>query len=192
MDKEDSSNEIGFEEIDPEEEKEFEFPFYWVIPTFMAFCLFFGVLYNYVCSENEIISFKQYLFETNSAFTIDDSEKYDKKINTGSLSSMIDYPQNRLLILYHSDYQEELILKNEWQKLKKGKYFISTGYREINVLKHYLKSTKKEDSMSTGEWILLIIVMLGVAKVAHLITLKTVFKPAKKALKHVEKEWGDS
>lgn len=47
-------------------------------------------------------------------------------------------------------------------------------------------------SLSLGTWVLLIIVMVVVAKVAHKISLKTIFSPTKKAVKHVGKEWEES
>lgn len=57
------------------------------------------------------------------------------------------------------------------------------------------KQIKKENfemPLSTGTWILLIIVMVVVAKVAHKISLKTIFTPTKKTVKHIGKEWKDS
>jgi len=47
-------------------------------------------------------------------------------------------------------------------------------------------------SLSLGTWILLIIVMIIITKIAHKFSLKTIFRPTKRAKKHIEKEWEDS
>ena len=47
-------------------------------------------------------------------------------------------------------------------------------------------------SLTLGTWILLIIAMIIVAKIAHKLSLKTIFRPAKKSVKHVKKEWDES
>lgn len=46
--------------------------------------------------------------------------------------------------------------------------------------------------LSLGTWILFILVMIVVAKIAHKISLKTIFKPTKQVANHVKKEWEDS
>jgi len=47
-------------------------------------------------------------------------------------------------------------------------------------------------SLSLGTWILLIFVMIIVAKIAHRLRLRTIFKPTKRVVRHVEGEWKDS
>jgi len=47
-------------------------------------------------------------------------------------------------------------------------------------------------SLSLGTWIMLIIVMVIVAKVAHRFSLKTIFRPAKRSGRHIKKEWEES
>lgn len=56
------------------------------------------------------------------------------------------------------------------------------------------KQRKEESkmSLSLGTWILLIIVMLVVAKIAHKLSLKTIFRPAKRSTKYIKKEWDDA
>ena len=46
--------------------------------------------------------------------------------------------------------------------------------------------------LSLGTWFFLIIVMLIVAKIAHKVSLRTVFRPTKKIAKHVKTEWEES
>jgi len=57
------------------------------------------------------------------------------------------------------------------------------------------KKSKKENnkmSLTLGTWILLIIVMIIVAKIAHRLSLRTIFRPVKRSTKHVKKEWDEA
>lgn len=64
------------------------------------------------------------------------------------------------------------------------------------------KSTKVEQpkpdkeertmSLSIGTWIMLIITMVVISKTAHKLSLRTIFRPTKKAAKHVKEEWDES
>lgn len=47
-------------------------------------------------------------------------------------------------------------------------------------------------SLSLGSWIILVIVMVVIAKVAPKINLKAIFKPSKKTVSHIKQEWKDS
>jgi hypothetical protein len=47
-------------------------------------------------------------------------------------------------------------------------------------------------SLSLGTWIMIIIVMLIVAKIAHKISLKTIFRPTKKSVKKIKSDWDES
>lgn len=74
------------------------------------------------------------------------------------------------------------------------KFTVSSGVTS-KIEKIKPKTIKKEGfemGLSLGTWILLIIVMVIIAKVAHKISLKTIFTPTKQVTKHVKKEWEDS
>ena len=98
--------------------------------------------------------------------------------------------------------QEEEIPNTGW-----GIYVDSLGYgyffpiKEKKEPKQHLqinktqKSKRKEDrhmTLSLGTWILLILAMVIVAKLAHKISLKTIFRPTKRSVKHVKEEWKES
>ena len=68
-------------------------------------------------------------------------------------------------------------------------------YVEQETLKTHQPQKRKESfkmSLSLGTWILLIIVMIIVAKVAHKLRLRLLFGPTKKATIHIKKEWDDA
>ena len=88
-----------------------------------------------------------------------------------------------------------------------GVYVDSLGYgyffpiKEKKESKQHLQinktqeSKRKEDrhmTLSLGTWILLILAMVIVAKLAHKISLKTIFRPTKRSVKHVKEEWKES
>lgn len=54
------------------------------------------------------------------------------------------------------------------------------------------KPKENKMELTLGTWILLIIVMMFVAKIAHKISLRTVFRPTKKLANHVKTEWDES
>ena len=57
------------------------------------------------------------------------------------------------------------------------------------------KISKKEENkmgLSLGTWVMLIIVMVVVAKVAHKLSLKTIFRPTKKATTKIKKDWEEA
>jgi hypothetical protein len=47
-------------------------------------------------------------------------------------------------------------------------------------------------SLSLGTWIMLVIVMIIVAKLAHKLSLKTIFRPTKKSVKKIKADWEES
>ncbi len=55
-----------------------------------------------------------------------------------------------------------------------------------------IKQEKGESKMDLGTWIMIVLVMVVVAKVAHKITMKTFFKPVKTSVKAVKKEWEEA
>ncbi len=72
-------------------------------------------------------------------------------------------------------------------------YFISMKKKEESKI--VPKSKRKEDkhmTLSLGTWVLLILAMVIVAKLAHKISLKTIFRPTKRSAKHVKKEWEEA
>lgn len=63
---------------------------------------------------------------------------------------------------------------------------------KIKIKKTKKRKEKKIMNLTLGTWVLIIIVMVVVAKVAHKLSLKTIFKPTKKAAKSIKKEWDES
>lgn len=165
---------------------------------------------------------KGFLFEfPNYQMKIDDSPFFDKYINNATLNKYLpdsccisvvialkNIKNDKIIeILASGDCKNRQIFglaQDRKVLVRRGCcwpliFKIIEKEEKIIELKPTIKSkteeVKKEEktmSLSLGTWIMLIIVMVIVTKVAHKIGLKTIFRPTKKAAAHVEKEWKDS
>lgn len=141
--------------------------------------------------------------------------KYDldkwRKDGNGNVTAYSFYGEvksNSIIGLYIDDKLiSEIMLSKEWQKFPETNIFMketwsgNIRFRKTNKSVE-IKKTKKQEikkekekikmNLTLGTWVLLVIVMLVVAKIAHKISLKTIFKPTKKTVNHVKKEWDES
>ncbi len=86
-----------------------------------------------------------------------------------------------------------------WKKVKGFKHVTIKEIKQVTKEeKKELKQTAKKEKekvkmgLTFGTWVLLFIFIVIVAKTAHYISLKTIFKPTKKVARYVGKEWEES
>ena len=194
--------------------------YYKILIGFGILLIFLIVIVIYqLTPNNKDIHLKDFLFQhpevklqVNNKGTI-----YNKYSSRKELNRLHSKCRNEILIISIAKEVYEIIPSSEFQKIGKSSYYIKLGgfvwrtlvfqvlesKKEVKELSKnevkkdvkQIKNQNKEElhmSLSLGTWILLIIVMIIVAKLAHKFNLKTIFRPAKKTVQHVEKEWKDS
>jgi formate hydrogenlyase subunit 4 len=96
----------------------------------------------------------------------------------------------------HETEYKVLLLKDEWADVHGLNLQVrGSAFHKIYFYGNTDKTIEGESifmSLSLETWIILIIAMIVVAKTAPRLSLKNIFRPAKKVAKHVESEWKDS
>ena len=174
-----------------------------IIITFMG-CNLFSDL---AAKPEDLKSPRQFLFENPEiSFQVNNGPIYNKH----SVPNRIKLDSNNILTFYNKGEKigEVFCKQNKTYLPGKLRYFIvgeliCLKFKEmepltkpvkkvIKVSKSLKEKEKKNMTLSLGTWIFLIIIMVIVAKIAHKISLRTIFKPTKKAAKHVVDEWKES
>lgn len=154
------------------------------------------------CGRSEYLSPKEFLIKNpNVTLRIDNGPAYDKYLSPVAYRSR--HLCGSFITLKTPKDSEELILTNEWQSILSGKYSVrvARGTWAVKGLifsqapvhaKTKLKTKEITMSLSLGTWIMLILVMIIIAKLVHLVTLKNLFKPAKRSVKRIKDDWDDA
>jgi len=162
-----------------------------------------GILACEGCNQVKTNSTKEFLFEHQEIkVRFDGNCWYDYLTDINLINST---KHETILSLLINNVEYEILLDSTWKKIGNTNYYVSIGGlghiwfktkkpkpKSQTKLKQESKKEEVKMSLSLGTWIMLIIVMLIIAKVAHKISLKTIFKPTKKTAKYVKKEWDES
>ena len=165
---------------------------------------------------------KTFLFKNpHISFKINNGETYDKYSSEDSLGRMkanneiitfyIGIIEQELLISYNFqkipntnlevlsrtaflDDAELLVIRETIQIKEEVPILAIEAPKEKAIKPVIVMLEKKEKAMglTLGTWIMLMIMMVVVAKIAHKLRLRTIFRPTKRAARHVEKEWKES
>lgn len=152
---------------------------------------------------------KEFLFENPTAkitqpfrgsFGTINEITYDKYSSTNTFSS---FNENDIIIFEIDGQRHEVLLSNKPKQIGDTKYKVLLEERRwrycLVIQKPKNKTTnksEKEESMiaglSLGTWAAIIVVCFIVIAISKHTSLKTIFRPTKKAAKHVKKEWEES
>ena len=181
------------------------------VPNFLVYRDINNIMEHSYTAKDFMVKYPQIKIQQNNNGQIFDRYATNNAINNYFI-------ENEILTLYDGDRKHEVVIPEISQKNNNGfsqitgtNFFVAKfKYRTPALLfsdKKNITKTKKEVkkevvktqkpkentmSLSLGTWIMIFIMMVIVGKISHKITLKTIFKPTKKAGKHVKKEWDDA
>jgi hypothetical protein len=180
------------------------------IPSILFGWLIISILVCVGCEGGSDIESKQLMYEhPEIRLQLNNHGKiYDKYSTVRSMKEL--NRDGEILVIYiGKDQKYEVFLNfDEYRQIGNTVYWVKTGYYdcqlrfqirkpELKIKKDVPKIIKQKKEkivmgLSLGTWIMLIIVMVIVAKIAHKLSLKTIFRPTKKAAKKIKTEWDES
>jgi len=160
----------------------------------------------FICGCDGRTDVKKFLFEhPDLSFKINGKEtvynKYTPVSKFGRFELSNSCLADEIYFFYIKGEEYELILSGGYKQIGNTQYYVKLNrnldidgikFKFMKPEKQTIKQKKKDgDNMdlSLSTWLLIIVVMLIVAKLAYKLTLRVVIKPIKKIVTNIINEW---